>query len=221
MRETNSNGKEVIYAPRDKTMAINKLAGLSDLAAKREWERAMLIALLVKRGRPGRKAANVSRNSGQDTIDEFTRRGIYGFRSKDAVRAYLRAWELSGQPMPVWGQKVEIPMGEFPDVATLYGRTVDDSADGSAEALDGSEEDGAADDTSEDASGQNDAPSPRPGPRPQPGAATILDQFLKMLDRLDPSLVIHGQPPDKRELLIKTFRSWLESLEEAAEADDS
>lgn len=216
MRETNGHGSEVLYAPRDKATAINKLAGLSDIAAKREWERAMLIALAVKRGRPGRKATNVRPNSDQDTIDEFTRRGIYGFRSKDAVRAYLKAWEMSGQPMPVWGQKVEMPNGEFPSVETLYGRSVGSPDDEPAPLPDGSE-DSEADDSTEDDSEDAEQPSPpRPGPRPQP-ERTLLDDFLRVLDKTDPVLVLHGQPADKRALLIKTLESWIESLRDAAE----
>lgn len=208
--------------PRDRTAAVNKLAGLSALAATREWERAALIATLVKpgQGRTGRPRKVVSRNenSGQKqyTIVEFTKLGIYGFRTHNSVRAYLKAWALSGKTTPEWGERIILPSEEFPDAAELYGlNPADNIDDGPAPPVDSQEDSEGSEDT-EDAEEAAEQPSSgRSGPaKPE---RTMLDSFLAVLDKTDPGAVLHGQPADKRELLIKTLRSWLESLEELAQ----
>lgn len=215
MRETNSHGREVISMPRDRTQAVNKLAGLSDIAAKRDWERAAYVALLVEnrgRGRPRKNAT--SSDFQRYTVADFIKIGIYGFRSHAAVDAYLKAWGMSGLPKPEPGSRIEMPATEFPDMPTLYGRTEDDTAP----ALDPADEDNQDDDTAEGSSAQDEPSPPHPGPSPRPPKpeVTMLDQFLKVLDHADPGAIIHGQPADAVSLLIKTLESWLESLKEAA-----
>lgn len=216
MRETGSNGKTIYQMPKDRTTAVNKLAHLSALSASREWERAAYIALLVKpakRGGQAKRNPNV-RDSEQEqyNVAEFVRKGIYGFRSEEAVRAYLKAWKLSGQPVPEWGGKVEEVAIEFPDVKTLYGRIEPPPADEPEpepdpidEADDDQEEDDVADQT------------PDRGTNPRPNAT---ERLLRAFSAVDPADVI----TDKRDhvmLLIKTMESWLESLREAlAEISD-
>ena len=217
MRETNGRGNVLIYMPRNRQDAAHKLGELSALAAAREWERAAIIALLVRPGKPGRKCSNVRPKDTQGTynINEFVRLGIYGFRSCDSVRAYLRAWGLSGLATPEWGQKIELPHNEFPDVETLYGRV---GADESTQELDPWEDEEAPEGT-EDRPEVEDAPSPpHPGPipRPRPEQTSMLDKFLQALDRTDPAAVVQGHDPGQISLLIKTLDSWLESLREAA-----
>lgn len=208
MRETNSRGKTEIYMPKDKQAAAHKLAELSALAASREWERAALVALMVtNKSKGGRPRKNSATSSGdQFTVTEFIRIGIYGFRSHAAVDAYLRAWAVSGLPQPVFGQKIELPADEFPEYAELYGRTGDDAAE--------LEDGGEADDT-EDADNEEEGTDDSPQPRPHP-ERTMLDQFLKVLDQMDPTAVVHGQSPQQVELFIKTLESWLDSAREAA-----
>jgi hypothetical protein len=216
MRETNARGNTEIYMPKDRQTAAHKLGELSAVASSREWERAALIALLVKsagRGRP-KKTTNVRDNSTQQyTITEFTKIGIYGFRSQDSVRASLKAWSLSGLPVPVFGTKTELPTVEYPEVSALY--TVGHDSATEIELSD--EPDEAEYGETADDTGDTASPSPRPRSRPQP-ESTMLDQFLKVLDHADPNAILHGQTPDKISLLIKTLDSWLESLKEAAAA---
>jgi hypothetical protein len=215
MHETNSRGRTEVYMPRDRQSATHKLGELSAVAAKREWDRAALIALLVKPGKPGRKRTNV-RPSGQEpyTINEFVRLGVYGFRSKDAVRAYLKAWELSGLPTPEWGGKVEMPCTEFPDVSELYTVNLDRGIEPEPKPLD--EADSHANDSEDDEMDDDTQDEPSPNPRPSPPHADPIQGFLRVLDKMDPSVVVAGQDPGNVTLLIKTMTSWLESLREAA-----
>lgn len=215
MRETGSNGKTAVFMPKDRIAAVNKLASLSSLAAAREWERAAMIALLVKRGTPGRKRTNIRANGDEPySIKEFTRLGIYGFRSEDSIRAYMKAWESSGLETPAWGDRIELPSTEFPDVPALYGRVALDTPEPTLDPP----EDSGTEDYADDSSDVEDVP-PHTGngrERAKPVESTMLDQFLRVLDRTDPVHVLLGQPADKRELLIKTLESWLDSLREAA-----
>lgn len=216
MRETGANGHETVFMPRDRTSAVNKLAGLSSLAAKREWERAAMIALLVKPGRPGRKRLNVQPKGDEPySIAEFARLGIYGFRSPEAISAYLKAWRISGLAAPEWGGRVELPTAEFPDVATIYNRP---AADDSAEPIEPAD-DSDAEDYADDTEDVEDVPSHSGNGKPSgkaPRETTMLDQFLKVLDHADPANVVHGQSRDNINLLIKTLESWLDSLRDAA-----
>jgi hypothetical protein len=221
MRETNARGNTVVYMPKDKTAAVNKLAELSALAASREWERAALVALLVrptggKRGRPSKM--ETSRHSAEQcSLADFLRIGIYGFRSKEAVSAYLKAWQIGGLDTPTFGQKAEMPSIEFPDYADLYGRP----ADSPAPAPEPIEEADADDDTEDEDEAQDAPPTPRPAPSPRPHPeVTVLDKFLDALDRTDPAAVVAGHNKDQVTLLIKTLDSWLDSLREAAEGLD-
>jgi hypothetical protein len=214
MRTTNARGNTEIYMPKDKTAAVNKLAELSALAATRDWERAALVSLLVKSAGVGRPKKSVTSNANpQMTINEFTRLGVYGFRTHNSVRAYLKAWKAGGMDIPVWGQKTELPSAEFPDFAELYGREVDDDAPAPDAIEDSTDDDG----TEDEDEAQDVAPSPRPTPTPRP-QATVLDRFLEVLDKTDPTAVVNGQDATQVKLLIKTLESWLESLQEAAAA---
>jgi hypothetical protein len=212
VRETNARGHDVVTMPRDRTQAVNKLAGLSALAATREWERAALVALLVQNNGRGRPKKNATSSGFQRyNITDFIRLGIYGFRSHAAVDAYLAAWEKSGLRKPEPCDRVELPGAEFPEYAELYGR------EGGSEALERPEEDETAEESGEGEEAPEEPLPPRPGPRPGPHPeTTMLDQFLKVLDHADPTAIIHGQPEDKVSLLIKTLESWIESLRDAA-----
>jgi hypothetical protein len=224
MRSTNARGNTEIYMPKDRTMAVNKLGELSALAASREWERAALIALIVrptsgKRGRPA-KMRNSSHSAEQMTMAEFIRMGIYGFRSAHAVNAYLKAWKIGGMDTPVFGQKAEMPNVEFPDAETLYGRIADDDDASAPDGIDAGDDD----DDTEDVEDAQDEPSPRPQPHPQPHPkprpeVNPIDKFLEVLDHLDPADVVRGGTAEQKTLLIKTLESWLDSLREAAESD--
>jgi hypothetical protein len=211
MRSTNSNGNTEIYLPKDIDQAINKLASLGSLGAARQWEQAALVSLICEskgRGRPSKKTTNVS-SFKKMSIDELARKGVYGLKSKDAIRAYLRAWEISGQPPVMPGVKIELPSQDFPDISDLY--TV-----GAAPApapIDEADED----DDTEDEDEVQDEPSPRPQPQPKPTPERdALSGFLNALDKMDPSDVISGQKADRVHLLIKTLDSWLDSLRELA-----
>lgn len=219
MRETASNGKTIIYMPKDRQSAAHQLGKLSALAASREWERAALVALMVSPGRAGRPRKNVDRRaqiSAQEkySISEFTRLGIYGLSSVHAVRAYLKAWDMSGQDAPEWGRKIEVPDGPFPDFSDLYRS----DAAPEPEPEETHEEPSSSDE--EDTPDGDTTPQPRDTPRPSPRGADPISGFLKVLDRMDPSDVIAGQSPDQVSLLIKTMESWLESLKDAAAEDD-
>lgn len=234
MKSTNSRGYIEVYMPRDKEAALNKLADLSAVAASREWERAALVALMVRQGKAGRPRKNVTNvrdiSGKQESISEFTRHGVYGFRSQDAVRAYLKAWELGGMPMPEYGQKAELPKGEFPDIKELYtvnrdsngssqeGRPIENNGqEATGETQDSTGEDEAPEDMSGDEETPEDTASPRRQPTPHPHRqADPLDGFLKVLDRLDPTIVVAGQSREQIDLLTKTLESWLESLKDAA-----
>jgi hypothetical protein len=150
------------------------------------------------------------------SLADFLRIGIYGFRSKEAVTAYLKAWAISGLDTPTFGQKTELPSKEFPDFAELYGRI--EPAD-DAPALEDSD-DADDDDDTEDEDEAQDAPSPRPQPSPKPRPeVNAIDGFLAVLDKMDPADVVKGQSAESVTLLIKTMESWLESLREAAETE--
>lgn len=223
MRET-TNGGDAVWMPRGRADAATKLGKLSALAASREWERAALIALLVKPGKAGRPRKDVTRNANKDqdqyTIVEFTRLGIYGFRTHNSVRAYLKAWALSGLAAPEWGMKVAMPVCEFPDTAEIYTlKSAEDSDDGpapSVEPSDGSD-DGEDEEEAEEAA---DALS-RGRKGPSKPERTMLDVFLAVLDKTDPAAVLHGQPAEARQLLIKTLESWLDSLRDAASEQEA
>lgn len=224
MRETNANGKTVMYMPKDRQAAAHELGKLSALAASREWERAALVALLVKPGKGRPRKLATSRQFPEDqkqyTITEFTRLGIYGFRSVDSVRAYLKAWSLSGFAEPQWGVKTELPAIEFPEPSDLYGRVPSPEPAPELDSPDGPDR---HEDEAEDEEPYADSPSPTPiHERPSPRQADPISGFLKVLDRLDPTAVVAGQPPEQVRLLIGTMESWLESLREAAaeQADD-
>lgn len=217
MRTTNARGNTEVYMPKDKTSAVNKLAELSALAATRDWERAALVALLVKSAGVGRPKKSVTSNANpQMTINEFTRLGVYGFRTHNSVRAYLKAWKAGGMDIPIWGQKTELPSAEFPDFAELYGREQTDDAPAPDAIEDADDDDG----TEDEDEAQDEPTSPRPAPRPRPEVNT-LDKLLEVFDHYDPTDVVKGQGKGQITLLIKTLESWVESLREAAEAADA
>lgn len=219
MRETNSNGHEVIFMPREATETINRLAKLGAVAAKRDWERAAYVALHVKpagRGRPSKTGKDSSYQ--QDNTAEFIRRGIYGLTSGHAIKAWLKAWESSGLPVPQAGDRVELPLTDFPELGQFYPGK---SGDNPAGELGGSEDTDPEDDTEDAAEGQDEPSPPRPGPNPRPRPeVTMLDKLLTALDSMEPSLVLHGQPTERRALLIKTLESWLDSLREAEAVEE-
>lgn len=218
MRETNAHGHEVIFMPREASGTINKLATLGAAAAKRDWERAALVAMHVKPAGRGRPKTGNSSGYKQDNLAEFTRRGIYGLTSEHAIRAWLKAWQSSGLPVPVPGSKVELPNTDFPELGQFYPGKQPEADDGSQSTLDGITDEEADDYTEDEPAGQNE-PSPRSQSHPRP-EFTMLDKFLQMLDHIDPALVLHGQPADKRQIFIKTMESWLDSLREAAKDDE-
>jgi hypothetical protein len=215
MRETSANGHEVVFMPKDVYSSVNKLATISWGVSRRQWETAAIVAMICQRGKPGRPAKNAgtgrANSADRISIRELASKGIFGLRSQDSIRAYLRAWDISGLPAPEAGQRIELPIDDFPDVPTLYGRDKD------AEPLDAPED---ADDQedAEDDSDVEDVPSRGGNSRERSASkeSTMLDQFLKVLDRADPAHVIHGQDAEHISLLIKTLESWLDSLREAA-----
>lgn len=212
MRETNSNGQEVISLPHDLVVACNKLGTLGSVGAKRQWETAALVAMICEskgRGRPRKTTTESSFK--RLSIADLARKGIYGLQSQDSIRAYLKAWELTGQEAPAPGQKVTLPDDDFPDYADLYGR----SPENVAEPLESGD---AGEYTPEAAEAAEDGSPPRAA-RQREAARSMLDEFLRLLDKMDPSAVIHGQSPDRKELLIKTLESWLESLRETEGLD--
>lgn len=222
MRETTSNGAQKISMPRDRQKGAEKLAGLSALAATREWERAALIALLVKKARPGRKRATSSAND-RYSINEFTRLGIYGFRRHESVRAYLKAWEISGLPIPEYGDSVILPLSEFPEASVLYGRSLevedgpeDDQAEGNSQ---GEVEDGETDGDAEEEPAAPSAGTSRRGGTSGGNRAGSdpVGRLLSALDHTDPvGLAAAASDQAQVELFLKTTDSWLESFREAA-----
>lgn len=216
MRTTNSNGNTEVYMPKDVDGAINKLASLGSLGAQRQWEQAAIVSLICEskgRGRPS-KTTKVS-SFKKMSIDELARKGIYGLKSKDSIRACLKAWEMSGQPPVVPGLKIELPSRDYPDITEIYTVNMNDPAP-APDAVD----DGTDDDATEDEDEAQDvAPSPRPTPTPRP-EVNLVDKLLEVFDHYDPTDVIKGQGKQQVSLLIKTLESWVESLREAVAAED-
>jgi hypothetical protein len=214
MRETGANGHECVFMPKDVHSSIGKLATIGVSFAKRQWETAAIVAMICERGKAGRPKNGLTSqpNNKRLSVRELASKGIYGLQSRAAITAYLRAWDISGLPVPEPGMKVELPVDDFPDVPSLYGKL-----GGDEEAAEGSEGSGVEEPEDEDEEPADALRSGRKGPSGGGGQVlTVLDQFLKVLDRTDPTLIIHGQSNSQVQLLIKTLESWLESLRDAA-----
>ena len=222
MRGKDSNGHEYIFMPREPDKAINKLADLGVLAAAREWERAALVALLVKNNGRGRPRSGVARGFNKYTISEFTRIGIYGFKTDIIVAAYLRIWEMTGLPVPEPGERVTLPIQDFPDLNEILGRKPGEDLDLDEEVEDESEdeEEEAPSPTPRSRSARpSPSPSPSPSPAPpappRPPARGAIDNLLAAFNRISPNEIVQGASVEQVRVFAKTLESWLEDLQEA------
>ncbi|MFE2997984.1 hypothetical protein ACFXG4_23560 [Nocardia sp. NPDC059246] len=82
--------------PNDIESAVLDLKGLGGLITAAEWQRAALVFAFTYEGRPG------GRSTGQESpvalsIDEFSKLGLAGLKSRNSVRKYRRAWALAIQ----------------------------------------------------------------------------------------------------------------------------
>jgi hypothetical protein len=214
MHATDSTGHTYIFMPRDREKAVNQLASLSALAAAREWERAALVALLVesRRGRP-----KVGPKFDRYSISDFARVGIYGLRSTNTIAAYLKIWGMTGLPVPEPGDKVTLPLQEFPDMGEIYGRepkVEDEDVDQEFE-----------EDEDEEESSPRPRPAARPSPnntdapKPRPDGRDPIDALLSAFNRVSPEEVANGATQEQIRILYKSLESWLEDLKELIEKD--
>ncbi|CPR33704.1 Uncharacterised protein [Mycobacteroides abscessus] len=70
--------------------AVLNLKGLGELITASEWQRAALVWAFTQEGKPGPPGDRTT--SGPISINDFTRQGISGLKSKETVRKYRRAW---------------------------------------------------------------------------------------------------------------------------------
>jgi hypothetical protein len=210
MRGTDSNGHEYIFMPKDRAKAVNKLADLSALAATREWERAALIALLVESKGRGRPRSGKIREFERYSISDFARLSIYGFRSPNTISAYLKIWSLTGLPVPGPGDKVTLPVQEFPDMNEVYGRDKDKEIELEEE------------DVEEEFEGEEEETEPAPAPRrPRPGKSPsppspgrAIERLLAAFNSVSPAEVAEGASVEQVRLTLKTLSSWVSDLRE-------
>lgn len=107
--------------PADRESAIQRLTALDKAISARQWERAAIVAAYV---RPAKRGRPQSGNSGNPlfNVSEFTRLGIHGLTTGESVRAYLRAWELSGEDTPEPGDDIPFIGRSFPEIGMLIDR---------------------------------------------------------------------------------------------------
>jgi len=210
MQNTDSHGNTVrdYLVPASIDSAVNKLANIGALVAPKEWERAAIIAAFVKpapRGRPKRGVSN-----GKLNIDEFCRLSLYGLTSRTSILFYLWAWNTTGLPVPEPGKKTDLPTKPFPEVAQWATRNTPDHSDADDEEIDDIIDD-------EEEPEPEPTPSARKNPAPaSPKRNDPITQFLKVLDRMDPAVVMAGHNKEDIKQFLNTLRSWLEDAEEVA-----
>lgn len=104
-----------IKIPRTTNKVVAELDGVSRLITAKQWERAALVASVVRldKGHGGREETSTSGHF--ESAREFARRGIVGLSSPESVSKYVRAWlsQNDGQ-YPKLGAKVTLPEVEFP-----------------------------------------------------------------------------------------------------------
>lgn len=97
----------------------NRLGALGGLIFAQKWERAALVAAVVRLdlGNGGRNEAS---SSGHFlSANAFAELGIIGLRGTSSVTKYVQAWlDANGDEYPEPGQRVELPAGDFPPMRT-------------------------------------------------------------------------------------------------------
>lgn len=101
--------------PGDIQHATDSLNSIGMLITASEWQRSAIVRAFVTKGN-GRPRKTEEKSS--VSIDGFVRLGVVGLTTKDTVRRYYDAWELTGLPDPVPGESIAIPGPEleFPRV---------------------------------------------------------------------------------------------------------
>jgi hypothetical protein len=222
MHATDNNGHTVIFMPRDRDKAVTQLAGIGVVLASREWERAALVSLLVEskgRGRP-KNGVKFEKYS----ISDFARLGIFGFRSANTISAYLKIWALAGLPAPQPGDKVALPIQDWPDMSEIYGREPKiDDGDVDKE-FDEDEDEEEEESQPRPSIGKHAKPAAKakaddvPKPPPPPGRDPI-DALLSAFNRISPEDATTGATKEQIKLLYKSLESWLEDLRELIEKE--
>lgn len=224
MRGKDSNGHDFIIMPREPDKAINKLADLGVLAAAREWERAALVSLLVKNKGRGRPRSSSGGNFDRYSISEFARIGVFGFRTEIIIAAYLRIWEMTGLPIPSLGDRVTLPIQDFPDLNEILGRNPGEDVDLDDEDVDDETEDDTGEEEEVPAPSRGrgrpvprPAPSPSPSPSPappRPPNRSAIDNLLAAFNKFSPTEIVKDANVDQVRIFEKTLESWLEDLKE-------
>jgi hypothetical protein len=98
---------------------VFKLLGysLGELVFASEWKRAAIVRAFVSNENSDQASGDCSKES----ISHFASRKIIGLKSRQSVRRYYDAWELTGLPDPEPGKMVELPSLEieFPSVKAV------------------------------------------------------------------------------------------------------
>jgi hypothetical protein len=203
--------------PRDREKAVTQLAGIGVILASREWERAALIALLVESKGRGRPKSGVKFE--KYSISDFARVGIYGFRSANTIAAYLKIWAMTGLPVPQPGEKVTIPLQDFPDMSEIYGREPKVEDDDVDPEFDDEQDDQKEDLPSPPPRGKHAKPTGKGTSTPPIPHRDPIDALLSAFNRISPEDATAGATKEQVRLLAKTLQSWLDDLSELIEKD--
>jgi hypothetical protein len=105
-----------ITIPRTVTGITKRLGELGKLATATEWERAALVASIVRVvGRGGdRRSGEFKRSIAFETPDQFAARHIHGLTSANTVRLYANRWFDAMGDYPEPGAKIDLPDLEWP-----------------------------------------------------------------------------------------------------------
>lgn len=108
---------ETIKIPPTIAEAVESLQGLGSLITAKKWERAAIVAAFVRLGDGQGTSSKTGR--GSESAREFSTRGIVGLSGTSSVTKYVQAWlDSHDGEYPVPGQKVVIPITDFPPTRT-------------------------------------------------------------------------------------------------------
>jgi hypothetical protein len=101
-----------ITLPRSIDEARKRLEAIERLFTSRGWERAAIIASLVRPEQSGGRPKKVPANGGFLNVEQFAALGIAGLRKPDTVRLYVTRWLDSHEGIhPEPGAELELPNG--------------------------------------------------------------------------------------------------------------
>lgn len=103
-----------IRIPASQDAVFEALDGVGDLIKAKEWERAALVASIVRLG-AGQGTSSRTGRGDRMSAREFAELGIVGLSSTSTVSAYVQRWlDANDGEYPGLGKRVELPEVDWP-----------------------------------------------------------------------------------------------------------